>query len=222
MSEKYLIEYCEGCRGDFLCNFLNHNKVSLLYKGSMSKTFYARMKELSTQSYKFKKPPEYSELKDALQNVKHQYTPCHSLEYFDQQSIKLIQDLDFKIYKIIFSEKFYNLIYTDFVFKAVYIEIFKDTNESKENKKIKFENFLSNNFKIDAYKKFNNQENANKEILNYEDLYYSIKIENYFPSIDIENYKNLLKKSELDREIELWGKKYYPADYGYMWNEELQ
>ena len=30
-----------------------------------------------------------------------------------------------------------------------------------------------------------------------------------------------MKKTELKKEIELWGKKYYPADYGYIWNENL-
>lgn len=220
MSEKYLIEYCEGCRGDFLCNFLNFNKVSLLYKNSMSKTFYAKIKELSTQSFKFKKPPNYIELEDALKNANHQYTPCHSLEYFDEKCMELIKNLNFKILKICFKEKFYNVVYTDYVFKAVLIDMYKDKTD--ENKQILFEKYLSNNFKIDLYEKFNNQNNKNKIILNYEDLFYNIKIENYFPSIDVENYKNLLKRAELGREIELWGKKYYPADYGYIWNEELQ
>ncbi|MEY4432815.1 MAG: hypothetical protein RLZZ44_945, partial [Bacteroidota bacterium] len=58
-------------------------------------------------------------------------------------------------------------------------------------------------------------------IIDYHDLFFEINLKKYFNFVDENIYKDFLKKIELKKEIEIFGKKYYPADYGYVWNENL-
>lgn len=217
MSEKYIIEYLGGCRGDFLCNFLNYGNLILEdEKTSKSKTAKNNLKSLSTESRYKQQPLDYLNLKNLLQNISLQFTPSHDLNFMDRKNLDILEKYNFKIFKIIFSQKWYKNIWLECIFKS-----YNDFDKI-ETTRSDFENKLKESPPFLFYQMYNHKEsNKNKILLNYEELYFNIKIEKFFLDIDIKTYKNYLKQVELKEEIELYGKKYYPSDYGYMWNEDL-
>jgi hypothetical protein len=228
MSEKYIIEYTPGCRGDFLCNFLNYNELFLSdKKSSMSKSIGLNLKKISQDSFVNKKSPTIEELYSLLNKIENLFTPSHSMTFFGKECFDLIKEKNFKIIKIKIDKDYYKNVWIENTFKTQVFSI--SNNQDNFNFKNDFEKIdyidtrltpqnSSYTFLFDTYNKLGNED---KYIINYEDLYFNIKIDKFFPNIDLNLYKNFLKKAELKKEIEIWGKKYYPADYGYIWNKNL-
>jgi hypothetical protein len=214
---KYIIEYLGGCRGDFLCNFLNYGNLILEdEKTSKSKGFNKNFKSYTSGLLKYKTDFNYEKFEIMLQEVSEKYTPSHQMFYFQDEHYNLLKKYNFTIYKIIFSEKWYNNILIELLFKnPTHVDL---------SELITAENYLNNffykkKFFFDFYNHPKN--NENKILLDYEKLFFDIEIEKFFNEIDLKKYKEYLKRVELKKKIELWGKKYYPQDYGYVWNENL-
>ncbi|NDB57436.1 hypothetical protein EB001_03215 [bacterium] len=216
MSEKYLIEYVGGCRGDFLCNFLNYNDIFL--ETELTSKSICLNKNLRRHINSFEESKEnvdYKEFEFILSTISDKYTAVHHLFYLQNEHYELLKKYNFQIYKIIFSKEWYSNIRVESLFKNHDHHTIVDQHS--------FETHLKNPLLVKFFFDFYNhpKNNKNKILLNYEKLYYDIEINNMFNEIDIQKYKSLLKFVELKKEIELWGKKYYPADYSYVWNENL-
>lgn len=78
MKERYIIEYFSGCRGDFLCNFLNFNNLILKNNETLqSKCTFLYFKDLTNKSFYNKIPPSINELKNVIDKIENNYTPSH-------------------------------------------------------------------------------------------------------------------------------------------------
>lgn len=219
MSEKFLIEYLGGCRGDFLCNFLNYGSIFYEFDNtSKSLSTNKSIKSYLTQINK--NTTNIKHFESILKNISETYTPSHNLTYFTEDHYELLRNYNFKIIKIVFQKKWWNNIWIENVFKN-YTDFQYNLDEIKNIHD--FEKKLKEEPPSFWFQMFNSkQSNLNKILLDYEDLYFNFKIDKFFPNFDLDSYKSLLKKAELKKEIELYGKKYYPEDYGYIWNEELK
>lgn len=146
--------------------------------------------------------------------------------YFRNEHYDFLKENKFKILKLKFSKKYYKNVWIENIFKseASNLEVLDEfSNFTKQEKNNYIEKKLNekqndNSFHFDFFNKKNNE---NKIILDYDDLFFKISIKKYFSFVDENIYKDFLKKIELKKDIELWGKKYYPSEYGYIWNKNL-
>jgi hypothetical protein len=224
---KYIIEYLGGTRGDFLCNFLNTGQMFLKNSETRtSSTIGGSLKYLSMQSYYAKKSPEISVLDNHLYNCKDQFTPSHGLFYLSAGCRQMIKDRNFQICKITFGKKYYVTILIEAFFKNIELtpaigRYLTQNNlpNVQENRSLAVDDFLQNiknHSNYYFYNFFNKNDNQGKVLLDYEKLYLGTPDYDIFTDVEIEGYKRLVERTILPEQIELYGKKYYPRDYGYL------
>ena len=227
MKERYIIEYSAGCRGDFLCNFLNFNNLILRNNETLqSKCSFLHFKTLTNKSFYNKIPPSINELKIVIDKIDNNYTPSHAMHFFKKEHYNFLKENKFKVFKIKFSRKYYQNIWIESIFKseASNLEVTDENNNISLQQKSDYIEKKLNEKQSDYslyYDLFNKKNNENKIMIDYHDLFFDISLKKYFDFVDENIYKDFLKKIELKKEIELFGKKFYPADYGYVWNENL-
>ena len=224
---KYIIEYLGGTRGDFLCNFLNSGQI-FLKSFNTSKTMGYSLKHFSMQSYYTKKTPALRLLNNHLNNCKDKFTPSHGLFHLSTECRQLINDRNFKICKITFSKKYYVSILIESFVKNIELNpaINKYLSQNNlqnviENRSLAVDDFFQN-IKYNAkgnyfsYNFFNNSNNEGKILVDYEKLYLGTPDYDIFTDVDMDRYKLLVEQTILPEKIELYGKIYYPRDYGYL------
>jgi hypothetical protein len=230
---KYLLDYSGGCKGDFLCNFLNHGLL-FLEDNLRSKSVDGGLKRNYSQER-----IEHFLLKDIC------ILPMHNQNNF---FTNIIKKYPVKVFKLKIEPKFYKTAMIEFIIKNNTAKITKEvlfSNQSydvlknfkqlkyhidlllkeKDNEltdKIRYEKIISllneveNNYEI--YEISNNAvDNIYKELY-YGNLYVNKKYDMLYeikPDFNSIHYENLLEKTWLPDVLNVFGYDINLRKYGY-------
>jgi hypothetical protein len=233
---KYLLDYLGGCKGDFLCNYINDNTLHFADTGILkSNSSHGGLKidEERQKNYEFHLSKNLIIL------------PGHKLY---ELSNTILKQFDCRIIKLNINKKFYNIAAIEFIIKHFASPIDKkilikyhSSDIGKNFKTLKYmidiviyeNNDVINNLnrinylfkKLDnLHERFSKYDKINEfydtvyKIVNYEDLYINKKYDFLFeikPDFDPIHYENLLEKTWLPDIVNVFGYDLDLRKYGY-------
>lgn len=153
---KYIIEYVAGTKGDMLVRFLNNSPTHLLENNRTLPTVIGMPNWLKIQ---YKEGQTLSRYRQILEKNTNKFISAHVQHHFghNKDFDNLLNELDYKIIKIVFEQKYYKTILIESLVKN-----FVSFDPSEDDYPVKMENFnfLNNKkhitrlFGIDDFKKF--------------------------------------------------------------------
>jgi hypothetical protein len=249
----YILNYLPGCKGDFLCNFINDSKNCLSnidLSTNKSNVLNGHFKDLSFVKYNKKL---LTDQLDQYPNTK--IFPCHDAHVIP---IKDLEELNLKIINLDIDPEYYNtsiielafkqnpdLIYRKYIIKNlsmnnlnslkhntkfllndvkyhIDLELYKNNIEINDCNRIEY---FQKKLEIDI--KYSKNITFNARLLNYKNGYTidygTIFIDKDFTKlmqffdIDTKKLSLLIDRTWLPKKITLWGKDFYPSDYGYKY-----
>jgi hypothetical protein len=231
---KYLLDYRGGCKGDFLCNFVNFNDVF----------FVGDYKKSTTPNYNFKDGSKTKIEKILKQELV--IVAGHRLDFLDK---KLLQDNNCKIIKLCIENKFYQTASVEFFIKyfttiiskveLLYLLPKKDYFKFVDTAKYCIDlNLIQLNLDLTDKNRLNfllmSLNNATERYIKYEnlkldyptvyknfwygDIYVNKKYDMLYeikPDFDPIHYENLLEKTWLPDVVNVFGYDIDLRKYGY-------
>lgn len=204
---QYILNYIPGAKGDFLCNFINFKSIQIENKCNKSKTNYKFFKNLYTRDFN-----EIDTVEFLRKNTEIRIFPAH---YADKIPKDFLLKYDIKLIHLVADKEYLQTISLDALFKNITDMPMDDTNR-----------LLLINNTVRNLKNTNHQKALllrirkhllDDIVLDYKNLYIDKNFKQLIDLFDI-NVKSLSQSIDntwLPNEIDMFGQKWYPADYGY-------